>query len=167
MRHANVFRRFSRTAAHRRSLFRNLATALLDHEKIETTVEKAKDLKRVLEELVTLAGTDSLARRRQAYGYLKDDLVVQKLFTEIGPRFKSRPGGYTRVIRTRVRPGDAADMAIIEFVEKGTGSVATRKKLAAKTEKPAKKAKAATEKVATEKAEKKPARAKKTAKKTE
>ena len=98
-------------------MFRNLATSLFEHGKIETTVAKAKDLRRVVEKLITVAGEDTLHRRRQAYGYITSKPVVHKLFAEIGPQFKTRPGGYTRVVRTRRRAGDAAEMAVIELVQ--------------------------------------------------
>ena len=117
MRHQKALRKFSRTPAHRRALFRNLATSLLLHEKIETTLAKAKDLRRVAEKLITLGGEDTLHRRRQAYSYLQSKSVVHKLFAEIGPRYKARPGGYTRVVRTGNRAGDAAAMAVIELVQ--------------------------------------------------
>jgi large subunit ribosomal protein L17 len=116
MRHKKAFRKFGRTPSHRRALFRNLATSLILHERIETTVEKAKDLRRVGEKLVTLGGKNTLHARRQAYAYLMSKKAVHKLFEEIGPRFEKRPGGYTRVVRSRRRPGDAAELAIIEFV---------------------------------------------------
>lgn len=116
MRHQKSLRKFGRTPAHRRAMFRNLATSLLEHERCETTVEKAKDLRRVVEKLITLAGEDTLHRRRRAYSYLQRKDVVHKLFAEIGPRYRERPGGYTRVVRTRYRAGDSAEMAIIELV---------------------------------------------------
>lgn len=116
MRHRCALRKFNRSSSHRRAMFRNMATALLLHEKCETTVEKAKDLRRVVEKLITLAGSDTLHARRQAYSYLQDKAVVHKLFAEIGPRFKTRPGGYTRVLRSRTRSGDAAELAVIELV---------------------------------------------------
>lgn len=116
MRHRCALRKFNRSSSHRRAMFRNMATALLLHEKCETTVEKAKDLRRVVEKLITLAGSDTLHARRQAYSYLQDKAVVHKLFAEIGPRFKARPGGYTRVLRSRTRSGDAAELAVIELV---------------------------------------------------
>jgi large subunit ribosomal protein L17 len=116
MRHAKTYRKFSRTPSHRRAMFRNMATSLFIHERLETTVEKAKDLRGVAEKLITLAGTDTLHARRRAYGYVQDKAAVRKLFDEIGPRFKERTGGYTRVVRTRVRAGDAAEMAVIELV---------------------------------------------------
>ena len=117
MRHLNAFRKFSRTAAHRRAMFRNMATSLFLHGKIETTVQKAKDLRRISEKLITLAREDTVHRRRQAYSYLQSKAVVHTLFAEIGPRYKGRPGGYTRIVRTGTRSGDAASMAIIALVE--------------------------------------------------
>ena len=116
MRHLKSFRKFSRTPAHRRALFRSLATALLRDERCETTVEKAKDLRSVVEKLITGARTDTLHSRRQAYSYLLSKEVVHKLFAEIAPRYAERAGGYTRVLRTSHRHGDAAEMAIIELV---------------------------------------------------
>lgn len=130
MRHKKAFRKFSRTPAHRRAMFRNLATALVIHDNIETTLPKAKELKRIVDKLVTLGKSDTLHNRRRAMAYLmpinreaKDDkekwTAVHKLFTDIATRFTTREGGYTRVIRTRVRPGDKAQMAYIGFVEAG------------------------------------------------
>ena len=122
MRHKKKLRKLNRTPSHRRALFRNMATALLERERCETTLPKAKELRGVVERLITLAGEDTLHRRRQAYGYLCSKAVVHKLFAEIGPRFKERPGGYTRVVRTRRRAGDCAEMAVIELVEKSGGA---------------------------------------------
>ena len=116
MRHAKSLRKFSRTSAHRKAMFCNLATSLLEHGRIETTVQKAKDLRRVVEKLVALAAEDTLAHRRSAYGYLKNKAVVHKLFAEIGPRYRSRAGGYTRIVRTKQRAGDSADMGQIQLV---------------------------------------------------
>jgi len=127
MRHQKAFRKLGRTPSHRKALFRNLATSLVLHDRIETTLPKAKELKRVADKLVTLGKKNSLHARRQALGYLFEvkkhdpksktkDTAVHKLFTEIAPRFADRNGGYTRVLRTRVREGDKAQMAIIEFV---------------------------------------------------
>jgi large subunit ribosomal protein L17 len=93
-----------------------MATSLLREERIETTVEKAKELRRVVEPLIALGGEDTLHARRQAYSYLLDKTVVHKLFADIGPRFKSRPGGYTRIVRTRNRAGDAAQLAVMELL---------------------------------------------------
>jgi large subunit ribosomal protein L17 len=109
-------------------MFRNLATSLIEHERFETTVQKAKDLRRVVEKLVTLAATDNLHNRRLAHSYLTNKNSVHKLFAEVGPRFKGRAGGFTRVIRTRVRVGDAAEMAMIEFVDRGEGGFSKGKK---------------------------------------
>jgi len=120
-------------------MFRNMATSLLREERIETTVEKAKELRRVVEPLITLAGEESLHARRQAYEYLLDKEVVRKLFSEIGPRFKARPGGYTRIVRTRNRAGDAAELAMMELL----ADEAPAKKAAAPKKKGAAKKKAA------------------------
>jgi len=131
MRHQNAFRKFSRTPAHRRAMFRNLATALVIHDRIETTLPKAKELKRIADKLITLGKTDTLPNRRRAMAYLmpinkeaKGNALkwtaVHKLFTELAPQFQERAGGYTRVLRTRVRLGDATQMAIIAFVEGGS-----------------------------------------------
>lgn len=117
MRHQRSLRKFGRAPSHRKALFRNLATSLLKHERVETTLAKAKDLRRVSEKLITLAKEDSLHRRRQALAFLPEKEVVHKLFAEIGPKFKARPGGYTRVYKTDRRAGDAAEMAIIELVK--------------------------------------------------
>jgi len=132
MRHGNAFRKFSRTASHRKAMLRNLATNLVLHGRITTTLPKAKDLRRVADKLVTLAKADTLAARRQALAYLEPinreeagnsekRTAVHKLFTELAPGFKEREGGYTRVVRlSSLRDGDRAEMAIIEFVEAGT-----------------------------------------------
>jgi large subunit ribosomal protein L17 len=116
MRHQHAFRKFQKSPSHRRAMFRNMATSLLREERIETTVEKAKELRRVVEPLIALGGEDTLHARRQAYSYLLDKTVVHKLFADIGPRFKSRPGGYTRIVRTRNRAGDAAQLAVMELL---------------------------------------------------
>jgi len=130
MRHAKSFRKFNRTPAHRRAMFRNMTTSLFINESIETTVEKAKDLRRVAEKLITIAGEDNLTARRKAYSFLMDKPVVHKLFTEIGPKFKSRPGGYTRIVRTRTRPGDAAELASLQLVKEELESKPKKKKKA-------------------------------------
>ena len=118
MRHAKAFRKLGRTSSHRKALFRNMLTSLIRHERIETTVPKAKELKRLADRYVTVAKKNTLASRRKALGFVLDKSCVHKLFAEIGPRYASRNGGYTRVLRTRVRPGDASEMAIIEFVDR-------------------------------------------------
>ena len=117
---------------------RNLATSFFKHERFETTVPKAKELRPVVERLVTLAKNDTLAGRRQAYSYLLDKAVVHKLFTDIGPRNATRNGGYTRIVRTRVRPGDAAELAVIELVDKAAAKGAATKEAPAKKAAPKK-----------------------------
>src|SRR6202789_4407693 len=117
MRHRNSGRQLSRNSSHRHALLRNMATSLLRHETIRTTVPKAKELRRVVEPLITLAKADSLAKRRLAFARLRDLSVVEKLFTDLGPRFKARAGGYTRILKMEPRPGDSADMALMQLVE--------------------------------------------------
>ena len=117
MRHRKSGRKLGRTSSHRRAMFRNMAASLLRHEMIKTTVPKAKELRRVVEPLITLAKEDSVAKRRQAFDRLRDKEAVGKLFTEVGPRFKDRPGGYLRILKTGPRPGDAAPMAIVQLVD--------------------------------------------------
>jgi large subunit ribosomal protein L17 len=117
MRHRNTGRQLSRNSAHRHALLRNIAVSLLRHETIRTTVPKAKELRRVVEPLITLAKVDSEAKRRLAFARLRDEAVVEKLFEELGPRFKARAGGYTRILRMEPRPGDSADMALMQLVE--------------------------------------------------
>jgi large subunit ribosomal protein L17 len=117
MRHRNSGRQLSRSTSHRHALLRSMATSLLRHETIRTTVPKAKELRRVVEPLITLAKVDSMAKRRLAYSRLRDVAVVEKLFDDLGPRFKSRAGGYTRILKMEPRPGDSADMALMQLVE--------------------------------------------------
>jgi large subunit ribosomal protein L17 len=119
MRHGKTLRKLSRNATHRRALLRNLATSFIKHERFETTVQKAKELRPVVEKLITLGKNDTLDARRQAYSYLTSKAVVHKLFADVGPRCKERNGGYTRIVRTRVRHGDAAELAVIELVDRG------------------------------------------------
>ena len=135
MRHNVAFRKFARTQGHRRALLRNMATALIIYGHYETTVQKAKDLRGVVERLITKARVDTVASRRRASAYLMTNEAVKKLFVEIAPGYKSRPGGYTRVLRTRRRAGDAAEMACIELIaaeesNKGTKKKANRKQAA-------------------------------------
>lgn len=126
MRHGKGLRKFGRNASHRKALLRSLATSFFKYEKFETTVEKAKELRPIVEKLITSGKQDTLSRRRLAYSYLMDKAVVHKLFAEIGPRFLTREGGYTRIVRTRLRHGDTAEMAVIELVEKkGSSTAAT------------------------------------------
>src|SRR5271170_3328864 len=117
MRHRNSGRQLSRNASHRHAMLRNMATSLLQHETIRTTVPKAKELRRVVEPLITLAKVDSIGLRRLAYARLRDENVVEKLFEDLGPRFKARPGGYMRILKMEPRPGDSADMALVQLVD--------------------------------------------------
>ena len=117
MRHRNSGRQLSRNSSHRHAMLRNMATSLLRHETIRTTVPKAKELRRVVEPLITLAKVDSLAKRRLAFSRLRDVSIVEKLFVDLGPRFKARAGGYTRILRMEPRPGDSADMALMQLVD--------------------------------------------------
>jgi large subunit ribosomal protein L17 len=117
MRHRNSGRQLSRNSSHRHALLRNMATSLLRHETIRTTVPKAKELRRVVEPLITLAKVDSIAKRRLAYSRLRDVSMVEKLFVDLGPRFKARAGGYTRILKMEPRPGDSADMALMQLVD--------------------------------------------------
>ena len=118
MRHRKAGRHLNRTSAHREAMFRNMASSLFRHELIKTTLPKAKELRRVAEPLITLAKTDSVHKRRLAFARLRDKEVVGKLFTEIGPRYESRPGGYLRILKCGYRPGDAAPMAFVELVDR-------------------------------------------------
>ncbi|MDH4126000.1 MAG: 50S ribosomal protein L17 [Gammaproteobacteria bacterium] len=118
MRHRNSGRRLGRNSSHRKAMYRNMAASILRHETIRTTLPKAKELRRVVEPLITLAKVDSVANRRLAFDRLRDKEVVGKLFTDLGPRFKTRPGGYLRILKTGPRPGDAAPMAIIMLTDK-------------------------------------------------
>ncbi len=120
MRHQNIGRQLSRNSAHRAALMRNMAGALLRYESIRTTLPKAKELRRVVEPLITLAREDNVAKRRLAYARLRDDAVVTKLFADIGPHFKARPGGYTRILKFGVRAGDKAPMAVMQLVDRET-----------------------------------------------
>ena len=117
MRHKKSGRKLGRNSSHRKAMFRNMAASLLRHETIKTTVPKAKELRRVVEPLITLAKVDGVANRRLAFSRLRDKEVVGKLFSELGPRFKERPGGYLRILKIGPRAGDAAPMAIVQLVE--------------------------------------------------
>src|SRR5690349_19114889 len=117
MRHQLSGRQLSRNAPHRWAMLRNMAASLLRHETIRTTVPKAKELRRVVEPLITLGKDDSDANRRRAFSQLRDAEVVVKLFETLGPRFKARPGGYTRILRMDPRPGDAAPMALMQLLD--------------------------------------------------
>ena len=117
MRHRQSGRQLNRNSSHRKAMFRNMAASILKHETIRTTLPKAKELRRVVEPLITLAKEDSVANRRLAFDRLRDKEVVGKLFSDLGPRFKDRPGGYLRILKTGPRPGDAAPMAIVMLTE--------------------------------------------------
>lgn len=117
MRHRVGGRKFNRPTGHRLLMYRNLVTDLLRHEKIQTTEAKAKEVRPLAEKMITLAKGGTLHQRRQAAAYLMDPLIVQKLFDVIGKRFAERPGGYTRIVKTHRRQGDAAPMAVIELVD--------------------------------------------------
>jgi large subunit ribosomal protein L17 len=118
MRHGKVHRKFSRTAEHRRAMFGNMVAALIKHEQITTTLPKAKDLRPIVEKLVTLGKRGDLHARRQAVAEIRDVAMVKKLFDVLGPRYKERQGGYTRVLKAGFRYGDNAAVAVIEFVDR-------------------------------------------------
>ena len=118
MRHGLGLRKLNRTSAHRQAMLRNMMNSLLQHEAIKTTVPKAKELRRVVEPMITLGKTDTVANRRLAFARLRDDANVAKLFADLGPRFKARPGGYTRILKMGYRVGDNAPMAFVELVDR-------------------------------------------------
>jgi len=120
MRHKAKGRKFGRDSSHRKAMFRNMAVSLMQHEVIKTTVPKAKELRRVAEPLITLAKNDSASRRQLAFNRLRDRTIVTKLFNELGPRYKQRPGGYLRILKCGFRAGDNAPMAIVELVDRTT-----------------------------------------------
>jgi large subunit ribosomal protein L17 len=155
MRHQLSGRQLSRNSAHRHALMRNMSVSLLRHETIRTTLPKAKELRRVVEPLITLAKSDGDANRRLAFARLRDREVVEKLFADLGPRFRTRPGGYTRILRMLPRPGDSAPMALMQLVE--AAQPAAAEKPAPETAKPSRRARA--------KSEAKPEKSEKAAKK--
>lgn len=118
MRHRNIGRQLSRNSSHRKALMRSMAASLLRHEAIKTTLPKAKELRRVAEPLITMAKNDSVASRRLAFDRVRDREVVTKLFNELGPRYKQRPGGYLRILKCGFRAGDNAPMAYVELVDR-------------------------------------------------
>lgn len=124
MRHRKAGRHLNRDSSHRGAMFRNMTCSLLRHELIKTTLPKAKELRRVAEPIITIGKTDSVAKRRLAFSRLRDDEVVGKLFTEIGPRYQSRPGGYLRILKCGYRTGDKAPMAYVELVDRKVGGAA-------------------------------------------
>ena len=122
MRHGVAGRKLGVTSTHRQAMFRNMAHALIKHEQITTTLPKAKELRPVTEKLITLGKKGGLANRRLAHAQLRDDAIVNKLFTTLAERYKTRAGGYTRVLKAGIRYGDAADMAVIELVDRDTAA---------------------------------------------
>ena len=122
MRHLKTGRKFGRNSATRSALFKNLSISLIEHEVIKTTLPKAKELRGFLEPLITLSKVDSVSNRRRAFSILRNKNAIGKLFSDLGPRFKERPGGYLRIIKMGYRPGDSAPMALIEMVSKNEDS---------------------------------------------
>jgi large subunit ribosomal protein L17 len=118
MRHRNSGRQLNRNSSHRKAMFSNMAISLFDHEVIRTTLPKAKELRRVAEPLITLAKKDSVANRRIAFSRIRDNAIVGKLFTDLGPRYIERPGGYMRILKCGFRTGDKAPMAYVELVDR-------------------------------------------------
>ena len=118
MRHRKSGRQLGRNSSHRKAMFKNMTASLLEHEVIKTTLPKAKELRRHAEPLITMAKEDSVAKRRLAFSRLRNDQVVAKLFSELGPRYKDRPGGYLRILKCGYRAGDNAPMAIVELVDR-------------------------------------------------
>ena len=161
MRHHLSGRQLSRNSSHRHALMRNLSCALLRYETIRTTVPKAKELRRVVEPIITLGKTDSIHARRRAFAQLRDSELVEKLFTDLGPRFKARAGGYTRILKMEERAGDSAPMALMQLVDKAAAQAVEAPEPEAKPAKPAKKKAApAAAAEAAPAAKKKPARKK-------
>jgi len=132
MRHGMAGRKLGRTTSHRRAMLRNMATSLFRHERITTTVAKAKELRPFAERLITLAKRETLHARRQVLRHIKDREVVTKLFSTLGPRYATRPGGYSRIVRTSARRGDNTEMAIIELIDTTTAAAPKKKKAAEK-----------------------------------
>ena len=126
MRHRNSGRQLSRNSSHRSAMLKNMAVSLLQHEIIKTTVPKAKELRRVAEPLITMAKSDSVHRRRIVFSRLRDRDTVTKLFNELGPRYRDRPGGYLRILKSGYRPGDNAPMAYVELVDRPEPEVAVQ-----------------------------------------
>ena len=118
MRHRKAGRQLNRNSSHRKAMFRNMACSLFEHELIKTTLPKTKELRRVAEPLITMAREDNVAKRRVAFARLRDDAAVTKLFGELGPRYKERPGGFLRILKCGYRPGDKAPMAYVDLVDR-------------------------------------------------
>ena len=124
MRHRHGLRKLNRTSSHRRAMFRNMANSLLEHEVIKTTLPKAKELRKIVEPIITLGKTPSVSNRRLAFSRLRDRQLVTKLFTVLGPRYSKRPGGYLRILKNGFRVGDTAPMALVELVDRNKTEVA-------------------------------------------
>ena len=122
MRHRHGLRKLNRTSEHRLAMFRNMCNSLIEHEAIKTTVPKAKELRRLVEPLITLGKEPTLANRRLAFNRTRDRAIVSKLFDELGPRYQARPGGYTRILKMGFRVGDNAPMALVELVDRAEAS---------------------------------------------
>ncbi len=137
MRHGMKHRKFGRTKAHRKAMFANLVNALITHEQIKTTLPKAKDMRTVADKMITLAKDGSLHARRQAIAYLRDEKVVAKLFSVLGERYKSRNGGYTRVLKAGFRHGDCAPVAFIELVDRDVNAKGAEDKIRVQAEREA------------------------------
>ncbi len=169
MRHQKSGRKLNRTSSHRQAMFRNMTASLIQHEQIRTTLPKAKELRRVAEPLITLAKTATVANRRLAFSRLRDRAAVTKLFNDLGERFKSRPGGYLRILKCGVRTGDKATMAIVQLVDRKTDDEPIKETKTARKEKTVaakpKKEAGEKEKALAKKVSKKTADSKKTAKK--
>ena len=118
MRHKYSGRKLNRTSSHRTAMFKNMMASLIEHEEIKTTLPKAKELRKFLERLITISKVDTVAKRRIVFSRIRSKDAVTKLFSELGPRFKNRPGGYLRILKCGFRPGDKAPMAIIQLVDK-------------------------------------------------
>ena len=128
MRHKNQRGKLNRTSAHRKAMLRNMVTSLLEHEKIETTDAKAKVLRRIADQMITLGKRGTLHARRQALSVIRDESVTSKVFSALAERYRGRAGGYTRLIKTRVRVGDAASMSIVELVDRPESNEASEQK---------------------------------------
>lgn len=137
MRHGNSGRKLNRTASHRKAMFANMSASLIEHEQIVTTLQKAKELRPIVEKLITLGKKGSLAARRQAIAEIKDETQVRKLFATLAPRYATRHGGYIRIMKAGFRHGDNADMAVIEFVERDTSAKGANDKVRVESERAA------------------------------
>jgi len=124
MRHRKSGRQLNRNSSHRKAMFQNMANSLFLHEAIKTTLPKAKELRRVVEPLITKAKSDSVSNRRHVFSKLRDDAMVAKLFTELGPFYKDRPGGYVRILKVGFRTGDKAPMAVVQLIDFDSGEQA-------------------------------------------